>query len=91
MSTNPLRQLAVSDYARQVQRVGIVDTIEEAFAFCFTAVDEEELPAPTVQISPVVTYDWDEDNPPEVGEQPEPRIRFQVSVTGGSEFRAADD
>ena len=65
------------DYARHVRRSALVDTIEQAFAFCLTAIDEEQIRIPQVQIEPMMTYDG-----PVSDGQSEAKIRYEVSVAG---------
>jgi len=75
VSSWPLQEESV-DYARHVRRSALVDTIEQAFAFCLTAIDEEAIRVPQVAIEPIMTYDT------ETGELPEGRVRYEVSVAG---------
>lgn len=70
------------DYQRTVRRGATVDTIEEAFAFCLTGIEEEGITLPTIEIEP--TLFWDE------GEG-EGTIRFDVSVAGPVEEPERDE
>ena len=67
------------EYARHVRRSTMVDTIEQAFAFCLKAIDEEPIKIPQVAIEPMMTYDTDVE-----GAEPEGRIRYEVSIAGHS-------
>lgn len=61
------------NYQRTVRRGATVDTIEEAFAFCLTGIEEEGLTLPTIEIEPTLV--WDDDTG-------EGTVRFDVSVAG---------
>lgn len=61
------------DFQRTVRRGAEVDTIEEAFAFCLTGIEDEAMNLPTIHIEPIMT--WDED-------AADAAVRYEVSVTG---------
>ena len=71
----PLQEESV-DYARHVRRSTMVDTVELAFAFCISAIDEEKIRIPQIEINPVMTYEEVDD------EGHEAKIRYEVSVAG---------
>lgn len=60
-------------YERQVRRSAEVDTVEQAFAFCLTGIEEEGIELPVVTIEPKLI--WDET----AGEG---TVVFDVSVGG---------
>ena len=63
------------EYQRHVRRSATADTIEAAFAFCLTGIDEEHLCMPVVEIHPVMLYDED---------KPDGKMMFEASVSGHS-------
>jgi hypothetical protein len=71
-----------TDHERIVQRSAVVDTLEEAFAFAFTACDEEGMDTPTVEVSPDRWFCW---RGPDCEDCGGGGIRFQVIVRGHSE------
>ena len=83
MSTpHPLQESPPVTYARHVRRSAIVDTVEQAFAFCLTAIDEEQIGAPVMSVEPVMTYDHADQE--DLTEVPEGRIRYEVTIAGHS-------
>lgn len=69
------------DYERHIRRGAVVDTIEEAFAFCLTGIEEETIAAPVISIEPVMFWNDNEDSD-------EATLRFEVSVSGSVARRA---
>ena len=65
------------EYSRHIRRVAAVDTVEEAFAFCLTGIEEEHICAPVIEVSPTMVYETTEDGTAMVG-----RMRFQAAVSG---------
>lgn len=66
------------EYARHVQRQAVVDTVEQAFAFCLDSIDEEKITVPQITIQPIMTYDTDIDT----AVVPEGHVRYEVTVAG---------
>lgn len=64
------------DYKRHVQRSAVVQTVEEAFAFCLTGIEEEAIEMPVVSVEPMMIYD---------DTAPEGRIVFEVVMSGQSQ------
>lgn len=63
------------EYERHVRRAAIVDTVEAAFAFVLTGIEEEAIELPVIAVEPVMVFDNDED-------PTEGRVRFEVEVSG---------
>lgn len=61
------------EYTRHIRRTTIVDSIEEAFAFCLTGIEEEGISLPVTHIEPIMFYDEDSD---------EPVRRYEATVSG---------
>lgn len=61
------------NYQRHVRRAATVDTIEEAFAFCLTGIEEEGIELATIQIEP--TLIWEDG-------ATEGTVVYEVSVAG---------
>ncbi len=66
------------EYARHVQRTALVDTVEQAFAFCLDSLDEENIRVPQITIQPIMTYDTDSNT----GGLPDGQVRYEVAVAG---------
>ena len=61
------------DYQRHVRRCAMVETIEEAFAFCLTGIEEEGIELVVIKVEPTLIWEDGLD---------EPRVLYDVSVSG---------
>ena len=66
------------EYARHVQRTAVLDSVEQAFAFCLDAIDQEGIRVPQITIQPIMTYDTDIDTTT----VPDGKVRYEVAVAG---------
>ena len=67
------------DYERHIRRSAILDTVEQAFAFCLTGIEEETIDLPVISVEPMMIYTDDD---------PDGIVRFEATVSGQSPRRA---